>query len=174
MSLNIIEVLGRSEQGVTRPFICRCDDGCIYFVKGLDSNRESQIKEWVVGSLASDLGLPVAPFSLVYADAALTRLSVCEGLGEGYSFGSRKIQVTELTYPNIRHVPLELQLDMLAFDWWIKNQDRTLSENGGNPNLFWEPQDSKLMVIDHNQAFDADFCSEDFLNYHVFKEGLST
>ena len=106
MSLNIIEVLGRSEQGVTRPFICRCDDGCIYFVKGLDSNRESQIKEWVVGSLASDLGLPVAPFSLVYADAALTRLSVCEGLGEGYSFGSRKIQVTELTYPNIRHVPL--------------------------------------------------------------------
>lgn len=170
MILNITEVLGRSEQGVTRPFICRCDDGCIYFVKGLDSNRESQVKEWVVACLARELGLPVAPFALVYADPALTNLPMCEGLGEGYSFGSKKIQVTEITYPNIREVPLDQQLDVLALDWWIKNLDRTLSENGGNPNLFWEPQENQLVVIDHNQAFDTDFCSADFVDYHVFKD----
>jgi hypothetical protein len=31
----IEEVLGRAHQGLTLPFICRGDDGAVYFVKGI-------------------------------------------------------------------------------------------------------------------------------------------
>jgi hypothetical protein len=32
MTIEIIEIMGRSRQGITRPFICRGDDGHVYFV----------------------------------------------------------------------------------------------------------------------------------------------
>lgn len=57
---------------------------------------------------------------------------------------------------------------MLAFDWWICNGDRTLTAAGGNPNLFWDPATSHLLVLDHNQAFDADFDPTDFRKLHAF------
>ena len=34
MPIQIVEVLGRSIQGITRPFICRGEDDRTYFVKG--------------------------------------------------------------------------------------------------------------------------------------------
>jgi len=172
LDLNIIEILGRADQGITRPFICRCDDGYTYFVKGLDATRESQVKEWIAGKLASKLGLPIAPFSLVYADPAFMEDPEYSGLGNGFSFGSRKRQVTELSFSDIGDVPNRQQLGVLAFDWWIKNGDRTLTEGGGNPNLFWSPGDKELVVIDHNQAFDPSFSDLDFMSYHVFKEKI--
>ena len=66
-------------------------------------------------------------------------------------------------------MPTDQQIGVLAFDWWIQNWDRTLTESGGNPNLFWSPGVKELVVIDHNQAFDPDFSEQDFMNYHVFK-----
>lgn len=39
----IEEVLGRSTQGVTEPFICRGDDGETYYVKGYGAGRRSLI-----------------------------------------------------------------------------------------------------------------------------------
>lgn len=65
MTVQVVEVLRRSEQGMTRPFICRGDDGEIYFVKGVGAGRRSQICEWVAGKLASAFGLPIAPFRLL-------------------------------------------------------------------------------------------------------------
>jgi hypothetical protein len=65
-------------------------------------------------------------------------------------------------------VPAEIQCDVLVFDWWIHNGDRTLSETGGNPNLFWDPSDAALLVLDHNQAFDPDFDPADFRRFHAF------
>ena len=50
----------------------------------------------------------------------------------------------------------------------MHNEDRTLSERGGNPNLFWEAAREHLVVIDHNQAFDSDFSVASFLVNHVF------
>ncbi|KZZ53939.1 hypothetical protein A3758_26590, partial [Oleiphilus sp. HI0118] len=171
-NLNITEILGRADQGVTRPFICRCNDNNTYFVKGLDSTRESQVKEWVAGKLALILELPIAPFSLVYADPELARLPEYNGLGNGLSFGSKKKQVTELSYSDLGDVPTDLQVCVLAFDWWIQNWDRTLTVSGGNPNLFWSPEVKELVVIDHNQAFDPSFSEKDFMNYHVFKDKI--
>jgi hypothetical protein len=49
--VEIVEILGRSEQGRTRPFICRGDDGQIYYVKGRGALRRSQLCEWTVGHL---------------------------------------------------------------------------------------------------------------------------
>lgn len=53
--------------------------------------------------------------------------------------------------------------------WWIKNDDRKLSERGGNPNLFWEPNHRQLVVIDHNIALEDDLILGEFLEYHIFK-----
>jgi hypothetical protein len=171
MPVEIVEVLRRSEQGVTRPFICRGDDGAIYFVKGLDAGRRSQICEWVAGRLAVRVGLPVAPFEIVHVPEELMEAGFgldLSGLGPGPAFGSRERRVTELTVSGVEEVPRGLQQDVLIFDWWVRNADRCLGEKGGNPNLFWAPGGHGLVVIDHNQAFDLDAKREEFLNYHAF------
>jgi hypothetical protein len=173
MTVEIVEVLRRADQGMTRPFICRGDDGQTYFVKGRDAGRRSQICEWVAGRLAILLGLPVAPFEIVEVPEELLELDFdldLSGLGVGPAFGSCERQVTELTVSVINQIPKKLQQDVLIFDWWVKNNDRCLTEQGGNPNLFCEPGSAELVVIDHNQAFDFDVKKYDFFENHVFRE----
>lgn len=171
MTVEITEVLRRSFQGVTQPFICRGDDGDIYFVKGVGAGRRSQICEWIAGRLGQELGLPIAPFEIVEIPAELLEFHNgvdLSDLGVGPAFGSRRHRVTELSYAAVHDVPLALQMQVLAFDWWVRNGDRMLTEEGGNPNLFWDPGEEKLIVLDHNQAFDPTFSEEDFLQYHAF------
>lgn len=169
MTVQIIEILGRSEQGMTKPYICRVDDGNIYFVKGIGSGRRSQVCEWIAGNLALHIGLPIAPFELVDVPLELVESNPDYGdLGYGLAFGSRKQMIMELNYQGISQVSNELQQAVLAFDWWIKNDDRNLTETGGNPNLFWEPEKEKLVVIDHNLAFDPNFSVDNFKQLHVF------
>lgn len=52
----------------------------------------------------------------------------------------------------------------------MHNEDRHLTELGGNPNLLWDVAGAQLVVIDHNQAFDPDFDAQRFLESHVFAE----
>lgn len=168
--IQIVEIVGRSEQGVTRPFICRGDDGNTYFVKGIGAGRQSQVYEWIAGGLALELSLPIAPFDIVAVPEELVAVSPnYRELGAGPAFGSLKQTIMELNYAMVDEVPVELQQAVLAFDWWIRNNDRMLTESGGNPNLFWEPEEGRLVIIDHNQAFDPRFSVEDFLDYHVFR-----
>ena len=169
--IQIVEILGRSTQGITKPFICRGEDDNTYFVKGAGAGRQSLIYEWVAGNLALELGLPIAPFNILEVpDLLVEGNPLYSDLGPGPVFGSLKQTIMELNYAGIARVPDGLQRDVLAFDWWVRNNDRTLSESGGNPNLFWEPEDERLVVIDHNQAFDADFSIDDFVEYHVFSD----
>lgn len=176
MTIQIVEVLQRSEQGITRPFICRGDDSEIYFVKGSGAGRRSQICEWICGNLGLMLGLPIAPFEIVNVPIEIIDagggLDLSE-LGPGQAFGSRKQAIMEITSPLISQVPKELQQDVIAYDWWIRNGDRNLTAQGGNPNLFWEPEDEKLLVIDHNQAFDLSFDRQSFYENHVFSSQVS-
>lgn len=171
MPIEIVEVLRRSEQGATRPYICRANDGDLYFVKGVGASRRSQLCEWIAGRLAQSLGLPIAPFAVVEIPAEL----IMEGgawlsdLGIGPAFGSRDMQVNELTLSNLREIPAQVQQDVLVFDKWIRNGDRMLTEQGGNPNLFLEPREHALVVIDHNLAFDPEFDIKNFVEYHVFR-----
>ena len=60
----------------------------------------------------------------------------------------------------------------LIFDLWVENQDRTLTEKGGNPNLLWKTDKSELYVIDHNLIFDDEFNKTDFCATHAFKSTL--
>lgn len=171
MNVEIVEIMGRSTQGITLPFKCRGDDGHVYFVKGRSAGRRSQICEWIAGQLAHRLGLPVAPFEIVDVPEQLIRLDFSgelQDLGVGLAFGSRKLSVVELSISHLEHVPAEVQRDVLAFDWWVHNADRILSELGGNPNLFWDIETQELVVIDHNQAFDRTFSPADFVESHAF------
>jgi hypothetical protein len=168
--IQIVEILGRSEQGVTRPFICRGDDDNTYFVKGVGAGRRSQVCEWIAGGLALELGLPIAPFEIVDVPEELVAASPdYRELGVGPAFGSLKQTIMELNYAMVDDVPAALRQAVLAFDWWIRNNDRMLTESGGNPNLFWEPEEERLVIIDHNQAFDPNFSVKDFQEYHVFR-----
>lgn len=172
MIIQIEEILGRSEQGMTKPFICCADNKQMYFVKGIAAARKSQIAEWIAGNLALTLELPIAPFAIVNIPDELIAVNSSlelSDLGAGLAFGSqRQSDVMELTFAAIKDVPVKDQQDVLAFDWWICNGDRVLTKTGGNPNLFWEPKAQQLLVIDHNLAFDPDFDPCVFSELHVF------
>lgn len=165
MTVEIVEILNRADQGITRPFICRGENDNVYFVKGKGSGRRSQICELVAGHLARRFGLPIAPFEIVNVPSEIVALGFRPDIGDlgaGPAFGSCARNVTELTPSLADEVPQSTQLDVLAFDWWVRNGDRTLTDVGGNPNLFWNVDSEQLLVLDHNQAFDQTFTAEEF------------
>jgi hypothetical protein len=43
--LTIIEIISEARQGITKPFLCRCDDGHEYFVKRANAGRAWDEKE---------------------------------------------------------------------------------------------------------------------------------
>ena len=168
----IEEILRRSDQGATRPFVCRGDDGALYYVKGRGAGRRSQVCEWVAAQLATVLGLPIAEYALAEVPVELVEAQVfpeINDLGSGIVFASRESpHPQELTVTTRDLVAPALAADVLVFDWWLHNEDRHLTGLGGNPNLLWDMQTGGLVLIDHNQAFDHDFRVEKFLASHVF------
>ncbi|WP_444923473.1 HipA family kinase [Microbulbifer sp. DLAB2-AF] len=172
MAVQLIEYMGRASQGITQPYICRGDDDKVYFVKGDNAGRKSLMSEWICGHLARELGLPIPEFGALEIHSGLA--SALPDLNIGRVFGSQKQPVTEITIGDIVRVPEETQQIVLAFDWWIRNGDRNLSELGGNANLFIDQVDGGLVVIDHNQAFEADFSPQHFRDYHVFRSQIGT
>ncbi len=169
--LTIVEILDRSEQGRTRPFLCRCEDDQLYYVKGRDAGPRSLLCEWLAGHLGRELGLPMPAFIVVQADQSLIDLHP-EGrdLGSAPAFASAKVEhVQELTVSHLKDVESMLRRDVLVFDWWIRNQDRTLTTISGNPNLMWDAAAKRLVVIDHNLAFDREFSTVEFSETHVFR-----
>lgn len=172
MAIQIVEILDRSIQGVTKPFYCRCEDGRFYFVKGNGAGKQSLIAEYVGSQLAHSFGLPVADFEIVEVPQELIKWcgrDDANELGAGLAFGSKALPyVQEFSMAHMDQVDAQLRKDVVVFDWWIHNADRTLTEKGGNPNLLWDQQHSKLAVIDHNQAFEIDFDALRFSELHVF------
>jgi len=66
-----------------------------------------------------------------------------------------------------------IQRDILLFDLWVENSDRTLTALGGNPNLLWQSLDNELYIIDHNLAFDYDFKLPLLRETHIFQSQFS-
>jgi hypothetical protein len=142
-------------------------------VKGKGASRRSLLCEWIAGKLALLINVPIAPFVIVDVPEELLVLSTSldlSDLGAGPAFGSRECGVTELAFSRINEIPQNLQQLVAAFDWWIHNEDRTLSCEGGNPNLFWDEGERQLVVIDHNQSFDTGFDAASFLDHHIFRQ----
>ena len=120
--------------------------------------------------LAHAINLPVPQFRIVQAAKKLLDLHP-EGhdLGTAPAFGSLKVEhAQELTVSHLRDVNTALQRDILVFDWWIRNTDRFLTDKGGNPNLLWDASGNRLIVIDHNLAFDREYDTVKFSQVHVF------
>ncbi|GAB1437225.1 hypothetical protein MASR2M32_34800 [Sphaerotilus sulfidivorans] len=164
----IVEVLGRSEQGVTRPFLCLADDGHKYYVKSRGALWTSVVHEWVGSRLAQEFGLPVAPFTIVEVDEILSDELGDFDLEAGLAFGSRVAHATHEFEPSRTALcTAAFRQDLLAFDWWIRNQDRLLGPTAGRPNLLWQTTTQRPVVIDHNNAFDPDFNVAEFLSLHV-------
>lgn len=176
MNLTIVEVIERSVQGRTEPYVCRGDDGEVYFVKGHSATRPGLIAEWLCAQLAERLGLPIAPYAIATVPGELVEADTTgwlRDLGAGEVFASRRVNAVELMDVHRELVPEQLRRDVLVFDWWVHNADRNLTATGGNPNLLWNPQnDGSLVVIDHNLAFDPDFSPRDFVQLHVFSEDI--
>lgn len=172
MTVTIEQIRSRAEQGITKPFLCRGDDDHWYYVKGRGMGLRNLLCEWIAGKLALAFGVPIAHFEQVVVPQALIQTALrpdLSELGAGPAFGSlRHDYAQELTVSHIDLVDPAVQQDVLVFDWWVHNQDRTLTEKGGNPNLLWSQEHSGLVVIDHNQAFDPVFDKTAFFEQHVF------
>jgi hypothetical protein len=170
--IKIVEIITRSEQGITKPFLCRGDNGLQYFVKGHGAGKQALINEWIAGNIGKRLGLPIPDFEMAEISGDLIRFSArddAKDLGEGIGFASQRVEnADELSYLFIEQIPVELKAKILLFDWWICNGDRTLTPEGGNPNLLWMHRDKKLFVIDQNVAFHEDDM-DNFWDEHIFK-----
>ena len=169
MAVQIVEILGPSDQGKSRPYKCRGEDGAIYYVKGRQTNRASLWHEWICGHLAQRFGLHIPPFEIVEVAADLLRETPAEwkDVGVGPAFGSRlHPSALWMEVGLVCKVPLNVQRDVLVFDWWIRNGDRLT----GNTNLLFDAATKELVVIDHNLAFDRDFRAAEFLTHHVFAD----
>jgi hypothetical protein len=171
--LTIEEIVRRTDQGLCKPYLCRAEDGALYFLKGRNANLKGLLAEWFAAHLGAALGLPIPEFVLVHVPEELAVAcpfsSAIRDLVDIPVFASRKVMGTqEFRYSLVDQVPAELRRNLLAFDWWVQNSDRTLSDKGGNPNLLWDSAGRRLTVIDHNMAFEGGFKPRDFLDLHPF------
>ncbi len=165
--IDIIAIEGRTREGngVSRPFRCIGENDAEYFVKLKNIGWNHLVKEWIAGRLAQEMGLHAAeiaqvriPRALVAGNAELER-----DLGHGIGFGSRRVEPAErLAMAFIPDDPDGRLSRILLFDWWVQNSDRSLTETGGNPNLLWQIDPGRVVVFDHDNAFDEDFDSTHF------------
>lgn len=172
----ITQIIRRTDQGATRPFICHTDDGHTYYAKGRSASTGERIREWMGTHLAKAFGLPVPPMRLLEAPDLLIRSSgneALQDLGTGYAVGSRQIPaVSELRNDEIPLIPSELQQAILVFDYWVQNEDRTLTNFGGNPNLLRDKTSGKLYAIDYNLILPNHFDADLFWQTHVFRNSF--
>jgi hypothetical protein len=158
--LYIEEIIRKMEQGKTEPYLCRDSIKEMYVVKRLTATFDGCIKEWISARLAKEFGLPIPPFSLAEIDEYLIEYNAeyRNDLGEGIAFASKFVEdLQEVNYSLLDEAQIEVLKDLYIFDYWIKNADRTLSESGGNPNLFYKQSTNEVVVVDHNLAFDSAF-----------------
>jgi len=131
----------------------------------------------VAARLALELELPIAPFAQVMLDQDFAKFLQREGnrhLVAGLAFGSRvALHTREFEPALLSKCSPEFRRDLVAFDWWVHNADRTLGDYSGNPNLLWDTERALPVVIDHNMAFDLNFEADKFLETHIFQTDLA-
>ena len=173
----IIEVFERADQGYANAYRCGADDGNSYYVKSQGTTWRGLVCEWVTARLALVVGLPIAPFAQVFLDEGFAQFLQRDGnrhLVAGLAFGSQVAQHTREFEPALLpKCTAEFRRDLVAFDWWVHNADRTLGDYSGNPNLLWDTERAMPVVIDHNMAFDVEFEPGKFLETHIFQADLA-
>jgi len=165
--IQITEITKQALQGRSEPYLCRGEDGLNYYVKGRQSSLPSRVHEWVCAHLGKAFGLPIPDFKLAEISSELLYVTNqnLRSIGVGIGFASREVPLAcwleEATKPKVDD---ELQRQLLVFDWWIRNDDRS----NQNPNLLWDSENQRVAVIDHNLAFDTEFDADGFSANHIF------
>lgn len=170
---SVSEVIKQMAAGVTTPWLCECEDGVKVVAKSIDELPPYQlVAEWVAGHLGVEFGIPVPGIRILDGlSNALSMLPDRPGhmLDVGPAFGSIYIENSaDLQYSAIRNIDAKLKSDILIFDVWVKNDDRTLSPVGGNVNLLHRIDTKQLVVFDHNLAFDTTLDTAAIVERHVF------
>jgi len=162
------------EQGRTEPYLCRANDGDEYVVKGNTTQGKGRIVEYICAHIGKAFGLPIPDFEIIEVPEYLLEYDSVyqDEIGSGPAFASRYIpQLQEVNLSIIDDIDNTLLQDIFLFDYWIHNEDRTLGDTGGNPNLIFRPVDKQLYVLDHNLAFDEDYTLADMKKLHVCRKG---
>ncbi|HBV9908393.1 TPA: HipA family kinase [Klebsiella aerogenes] len=174
---SVIEIIRRIKEGSTQPFLCKCDDGQMYVLKSKPSMPpKNLLAEFIAGCLANDIGLSLPEFKIVFVPEELIEYSpeLQHEIFPGLAFASRYIEgAVDLTFTQSRNaaiIPTEQQKLIYAFDKWVLNADRTLTDKGGNVNILYDVGHDKYYLIDHNLSFDKNADPEDF-TVHVYGPG---
>lgn len=165
------EISHRSSQGTLAPFFVRDTQGDMYVVKGVDgAGKQALIAELLCAELGQRFELPIADYALMTFPRGMLEFTAINGASElrgGLAFASRVVPYCrELAFEQLCDVSADLQQRVLLFDIWVSNEDRYLTAQGGNVNLLVD-EDGKLVVIDHNLAFDPLIGQGNF-DQHVF------
>jgi len=175
-------ILKVSEQGVSKPFICKDDNGGIRWCKGSHTGFRSLVSEWICASLAREVGLPVPDFGIFRLDhsdfcvwRSVQNTVVPDLVTEAnqYVFGSLNMENSKDVFDSksdLAHVDRALLAKIYWFDKLIHNTDRT----DFNSNLL---ANGSVYIIDHNNAFDPSFDRNAFAEEHIlrpFRNAIST
>ena len=171
--LEVIEIIKKMNQGYTQPYLCIADDGNKYIVKGKGALGRGLICEYICASIGKAFGLPIPDFDLIEVSNDLIEDDPIyqQNFDTQPAFASKYIEQTqEINLTILKQLEPKLLEDIFIFDYWVKNEDRTLGDNGqGNPNLFFTIKDKKLHVVDHNLAFDKNYDFRCVKDIHVGK-----
>jgi len=119
--LEITDVIKRSDQGITRPFLCKGSDGLFYYVKGHEATRKGLVAELIAARLGRKcLDLPIPDFGIAQIPRELTDYSAREDIGDlgsGSVFASKCIEgVREFGLSDREMIDPDLALRILLFD----------------------------------------------------------
>lgn len=167
-TLDVVEIIKKAESGITEPYLCRLSDDREYYVKGRSATPKGLMAELVCARLGRAFGLPIPEFTLAKATPGLLDKFTSSSLGTGVLFASlRQGGAVPISTSSIVRVGQSEQQKLFVFDAWIRNEDRTQTEFGGNPNYFLSAETGLPFVIDHNLAFDPNFDLSKNLSLHV-------
>jgi hypothetical protein len=155
-------------QGQTEPILAETDDATLYVVKSTRSSVDTVVCEFLAAHFAADLGLPIPPFTLVEvrpSDAPSFAFEEARYLAREPGFASKFLhRHIQLPQSRCDQVPEDLQAQVLLFDLWIANRDRS----DDNSNLLYDPTTKSVSIIDHNLAFGEPEPS--LLAAHIFRK----
>jgi len=174
------EILRVSEQGCSKPFLCKSENGDVYWCKGNNAGLRSVRNEWICANLAKKIALPAPDFLIAEVEFELFEVwrtfagpdvPQLVTRDNPYVFASFKVSDVKdvMDRSDVKSVDSKLQAKIVMFDEFIRNLDR--SEYNSNL-LVTLGLKRNLYIIDHNLAFDEKFDRQDFLREHILRESL--
>lgn len=172
---HIESILKISEQGISRPFLCRDEFGGIRWCKGSHTGFRSLVSEWICARLAREIGLPIPTFDIFRLDREefvlwreMQNADVPDLVTESnpFVFGSLNVEnCKDVLDPHgdLGHIAPKSLAAVYWFDRLIHNTDRT----DYNSNLL---VNGDIYIIDHNNAFDPTFEDGEFDGEHLLRD----